>query len=148
MRLAFTGILAIAFSCSVALAGSGDCASDVNGDGVRDVLVGAPRADEGAVMDVGEVTVWFGNNDAVDHGSGTLLVFQGDIGGEQAGTSVAFIRDITGDGIDERRNLALPRIHWISPLFTRIPPNPGTPTWCRALPPLQEKGASADNARL
>ena len=37
-------------------------AGDVNGDGYSDIIVGAPHADNGASLDVGSASVFYGNN--------------------------------------------------------------------------------------
>ncbi len=69
-------------------------ASDLTGDGCRDVVVGAPRADT-ASFDVGFVTVF-------DSKSGSrLFTHYGNVAGERLGHSVAELGDANGDGSPE-----------------------------------------------
>jgi hypothetical protein len=76
------------FGHSVAFAG------DVNGDGVSDVIVGAPR-DDGAFNNAGIATVYSGVN-------GTrILEVTGAAGGEQMGFAVDGAGDWDGDGRDD-----------------------------------------------
>jgi hypothetical protein len=78
-------------------------AGDVDGDGIDDLLVGAPGAAGGA----GAVTVVAGDGDAqlswtagqpLDDGTTTLT---GEAAGDEAGSSVAGAGDVDGDGIDD-----------------------------------------------
>ncbi len=74
---------------------------DVNGDGVGDVLVGAPRVDATAGTNSGAAYVFYGpvvgtvGVDAAD------FTFEGRDAGALAGTSTAFVPDVDGDGADE-----------------------------------------------
>jgi hypothetical protein len=70
-----------------------DGAGDVNGDGLLDVVVGAPKAD-GFAVDSGNAYLYSGANGALLHSLiGSLFLETG-----QFGTSVAGLGDISGDG--------------------------------------------------
>jgi Putative Ig domain/FG-GAP repeat len=77
-------------------------AGDVNGDGIDDILLGAPSADRKGFADVGAAYVVFGSATpkTVDlrnlGGSGFEIV--GGTQAERAGTSVAGVGDWNGDG--------------------------------------------------
>ncbi|WMS44552.1 hypothetical protein RDV64_09275 [Acuticoccus sp. MNP-M23] len=81
-------------------------AGDVNGDGIDDVIVGAPYGDDGGRY-AGEAYVVYGQSG----GLGTIelsaltaaqgFIIQGDTGGDQAGFSVSAAGDVNGDGIDD-----------------------------------------------
>ncbi len=87
-------------------------AGDVNGDGITDLIVGAPFNDEGG-DDSGTAYLIFGGQDFASLASnGTIdlgtvgqpggpagLRFTGDMVDDSAGNSVAFAGDINGDGI-------------------------------------------------
>ncbi|MFN4143611.1 Ig-like domain-containing protein [Aestuariivirga sp.] len=92
-------------------------AGDVNGDGFDDLIVGAPRGDDGGT-DAGEAYVVFGSasgfGTAVTVGGFTRqvidlttltaaqgFVIQGDEVGDRAGWSVSSAGDINGDGFDD-----------------------------------------------
>ena len=79
-----------AISFGSAVAGGGQ----VDGDGIPDLLVGAPRQNSGAVMN-GVVYVLSGVNGAV------VRSHAGNVNYAQLGYSVAFLGDIDGDGSDE-----------------------------------------------
>lgn len=92
--------------------GSGEdvaVAGDVNGDGLADVVVGAPFADLGMFgsgADGGLAYVVFGTNGntpvdlgAVAAGGGGGFVISGEDTGDQAGRSVAPAGDVNGDGL-------------------------------------------------
>lgn len=87
---------------SVAIAG------DINGDGIDDILIGAPFGDPPSRTDGGEAYVLFGSADpapgtfdlsALDGNNGFLI--NGGAGGDNLGVSVAAAGDIDGDGIDD-----------------------------------------------
>ncbi len=79
-------------------------AGDVNGDGIDDLLIGAPKSD----YDLGGAYVVFGQDgglgasmdlDSLDGTNGFRIVGASD--GGQAGYSVASAGDINGDGFDD-----------------------------------------------
>ena len=79
-------------------------AGDVNGDGIDDLIVGAPLGNDGG-SDAGEAYIVFGK----DSGFGTVdlstlsiasgLIIRGDTAGDHAGWSVSAAGDVNGDGI-------------------------------------------------
>lgn len=80
-------------------------AGDVNGDGLADMIVGAPGADPSAINGAGRGYVVFGktNSSAVDlsdiaNGNGGFAI-NGQNSGDQAGNSVSAAGDINGDGL-------------------------------------------------
>ncbi|WP_050771956.1 beta strand repeat-containing protein [Maritimibacter alkaliphilus] len=81
-------------------------AGDVNGDGVDDVIVGAPNGDDGD-PNAGEAYVIFGKTSGIaniDLSSLTLadgFIIQGDASNDYAGWSVSYAGDVNGDGIDD-----------------------------------------------
>ena len=82
-------------------------AGDVNGDGIDDLIVGAPFGDDGGT-DAGEAYVIYG---VTGSARGTVdltnlvasdgFVIQGDLAGDLAGISVSSAGDVNGDGIDD-----------------------------------------------
>lgn len=83
-------------------------AGDVNGDGIPDVIIGAPGADPGGVNDAGEAYVIFGRNGAfpAQISAGSMVAADGfKIGGTperyNLGNSVAGAGDVNGDGISD-----------------------------------------------
>ncbi|MDP3549336.1 MAG: cadherin-like domain-containing protein [Novosphingobium sp.] len=87
------------------LAGSSvSSAGDINGDGFADLIVGAPRGDNGGA-DSGEAYVIFGkagatrtNIDLTSLAAADGFIIQGDVAGDYAGQSVSSAGDINGDG--------------------------------------------------
>jgi hypothetical protein len=83
-------------------------AGDVNGDGIADIIVGAPRADQGAALDFGAAYVIFGKEGGL---SGTIdltglapadgFAILGGAEYDRAGFSVASAGDVNGDGFDD-----------------------------------------------
>jgi hypothetical protein len=80
-------------------------AGDINGDGVDDLIIGAPY---GGDVSMGHSYVVFGstggfsasmNLSALNGSNGFRLV--GDTGGEESGSSVSAAGDINGDGVDD-----------------------------------------------
>ncbi len=69
-------------------------AGDVNGDGVPDIIAGAPR-DETAGSNAGMARVWSGADGAVLH------TFLGSGGGDEFGEQVGGAGDVDGDGFDD-----------------------------------------------
>ncbi len=88
-------------------------AGDVNGDGFDDLLIGAPRGDDGG-MDAGESYVVFGSSqgfgvnvngrqviDLTTLTAAQGFVIQGDAANDNAGYSVSAAGDVNGDGFDD-----------------------------------------------
>ena len=81
-------------------------AGDVNGDGLDDVIVGAPRADSNK-MDAGKSYVIFGKTDstaiklsAIASGIGGFVI-NGEGQSSLSGRSVSNAGDVNGDGLDD-----------------------------------------------
>jgi glycosylphosphatidylinositol phospholipase D len=83
-------------------------AGDVNGDGLQDVLIGAPGAAPGGRSGAGESYVVFGTAagfpaalelSALDGSNGFVL--NGIDAGDRSGSSVSDAGDINGDGVDD-----------------------------------------------
>ncbi|MGB1087165.1 MAG: hypothetical protein ACPG06_02240, partial [Alphaproteobacteria bacterium] len=82
------------------LAGVGD----INGDGFDDFAIGAPLKDGGGFRN-GEVNILFGEEDGLGNSSSDFgsqgVVFTGLAQQDYAGTSIAGIGDVNGDGVDD-----------------------------------------------
>ncbi len=66
---------------------------DLNGDGIRDLLIGAPKSNNGSLADAGAAYAYSGS-------AGTLLLeWQGQTAGENLGWSIAGGQDLNSDGI-------------------------------------------------
>ncbi len=91
----------------------GDCvgysvssAGDINGDGLMDLLIGAPTADTG-FADAGKTYVVFGTETAADvnlsdvaAGEGGFVI-EGFSGNDMSGKAVSAAGDVNGDGYDD-----------------------------------------------
>jgi Ca2+-binding RTX toxin-like protein len=82
-------------------------AGDVNGDGIDDLIVGAPYGDDGG-GNAGEAYVIYGvagtargTVDLTGLAAADGFIIQGDAGGDIAGYSVSWAGDVNGDGIDD-----------------------------------------------
>ncbi len=79
-----------------------DTAGDVNGDGIGDLVVGAPFDDEFVDDNRGTVEVYLGRTDL---GANQSLDFEGSVGGaengENFGFDVASVGDVNGDGFGD-----------------------------------------------
>jgi len=74
-----------------------DCAGDFNGDGVIDIVVGAPYADAGA-QDGGAAYVFLGGLSADPNWDFRLVAEAAD---DHLGYTVAGVGDLDGDGFDD-----------------------------------------------
>jgi hypothetical protein len=82
-------------------------AGDINGDGIDDLMIGAPLADSNAANS-GESYVVFGrrggfgaNLELSDLNGRNGFVIEGDRRGDYSGSAVSHAGDINGDGIDD-----------------------------------------------
>jgi Ca2+-binding RTX toxin-like protein len=80
-------------------------AGDINGDGLTDLIVGAPSGETRAGSDAGRSYVVFGksggsavNLSAIAEGNGGFVI-TGQCQSEESGTSVSMAGDINGDGL-------------------------------------------------
>ena len=68
---------------------------DLNGDGLQELMVGAPRADGSAGIDSGRAYVYSGGD------FGLLLTLEGPQAGALAGSAVDALGDMNGDGVTD-----------------------------------------------
>ena len=80
-------------------------AGDINGDGLADLIVGAPKNDPLTSSDAGRSYVVFGKTttsaidlSAIAGGNGGFVIL-GQCAGDESGTSVASAGDVNGDGL-------------------------------------------------
>ncbi len=71
-------------------------AGDLNGDGFGDLVVGAPDADNGPMMNSGAASIFYGSAAGVSMLPG--IVLQGSSATDGFGRSVAGVGDVNGDG--------------------------------------------------
>lgn len=89
-----------------ALGWSVSAAGDVNGDGLGDLIVGAPFGDNGGAY-AGEAYVIFGRStgfatiDLTNLSPADGYIIQGDDADDRAGQSVSAAGDVNGDGLDD-----------------------------------------------
>ncbi|MEM9119174.1 MAG: hypothetical protein AAGD09_15020 [Cyanobacteria bacterium P01_F01_bin.56] len=83
-------------------------AGDINGDGIDDILIGAPRANPNGVSRAGESYVVFGSDQGfstslspVDLDGTNGFVINGIDEPDASGITVSGVGDINGDGIDD-----------------------------------------------
>lgn len=84
-------------------------AGDVNGDGIDDLLIGAPYVDSNGVTDTGSAYVVFGGANTVTSGELQLSNLNGSNGfaiaglteDDRLGTVVSSAGDVNGDGFDD-----------------------------------------------
>ncbi|QSQ17443.1 MopE-related protein [Myxococcus landrumensis] len=82
-------------------AGSALAVVDVNGDGTKDLVVGAPRHDSAPGQDAGVVYVFFGPVSGLQNFSAPNLILTGAVANEFAGSSVASAGDLDNDGLED-----------------------------------------------
>ncbi|MBK8609502.1 MAG: FG-GAP repeat protein [Chitinophagaceae bacterium] len=76
------------------------CAGDVNGDGYSDLIVGAPRYDDGANVDEGAAFIYHGSSTGVS-ASPNSMPDDGNQAGALFGQCVAAAGDVNGDGYSD-----------------------------------------------
>jgi hypothetical protein len=83
--------------------------SDINGDGIADLIIGIPLADPNDITDAGSTYVVFGSTNTGENGILNLsalngsngFVINGVVAGANSGKSISGAGDINGDGIDD-----------------------------------------------
>src|SRR5438445_13638593 len=107
--LVFAASLLVAAPQAASAGANGSCSSgvsaDFNGDGFKDLAVGAPKADSGGQTDNGEVNILYGSASGLQT-SGAQLWYLGSGGGGLTGTAAQSNQfgaclaagDLNGDG--------------------------------------------------
>ena len=82
--------------------------ADLNGDGLAEILAGAPRMENGALTDAGGAFVVWSSNGASDialsdavAGIGAGFAMFGEASQDYAGTALTAVGDLNGDGLSE-----------------------------------------------
>ena len=82
--------------------------ADLNGDGLAEILVGAPMMENGAITDAGGAFVVWGRNVASDvslskvvAGLGDGFAMLGEAAQDHVGTALVSVSDLNGDGLSE-----------------------------------------------
>ncbi len=97
-----------------ALTGAMAAAGDINADGIDDLIISAPAADPGGLVDAGETYIVFGKNSSFpsefelaqllpsNGGDGSDgFIVSGANQGDRSGVSVSGIGDLNSDGVDD-----------------------------------------------
>lgn len=82
------------------------CNGDLNGDGIDDMIIGAPAGNDKAPWMAGRVYIVFGKKNANWGFYGKLFescdaIYEGENNQDLAGLSVAYVGDVNGDGYDD-----------------------------------------------
>ncbi|MBP7149322.1 MAG: VCBS repeat-containing protein [Acidobacteria bacterium] len=84
----------------IAFGSSNVAVGDVDGDGIADLVVGSPTADDGGTADTGKATLVFGSPGLQSNSGAVLQVdYFGEAAGQQAGAWVAAAGDLNADGL-------------------------------------------------
>ena len=87
------------------LGSSVSSAGDVNGDGIDDLIIGAPYADANGNYSAGESYIVFGSSDGfaanLDLAELDAIAINGINNGDRSGYSVSGAGDVNGDGVDD-----------------------------------------------
>ncbi|HMV68213.1 MAG TPA: MopE-related protein, partial [Myxococcota bacterium] len=74
---------------------------DINDDGYRDIIIGAPRQEVGALTDAGAAYVWFGPVSGSHTPADADLSLRSSVNEASFGAAIAEVGDIDGDGIKD-----------------------------------------------
>jgi len=104
----FPATIDLATDADLAIQGAGASVSgagDVDGDGIDDLIIGAPRADPNGRNFAGASYVIFGRDQGfpptIDLAGDADLIIQGASAYDFSGSSVSGTGDVNGDGIDD-----------------------------------------------